>query len=136
MILSSIASLISAIAPVTLWHFNIIGRRRFIAVAWIIARLTTKRHSLCFGFVRVTAWGRHATYFNETWKITNKKISHNMSTPVTVLGQHCSWLSTVLNNIVEPESAQIKTFINPERLLITRNNVAPTTLLHPVCNRI
>ena len=53
-----------------------------------------------------------------------------------LLGQHCSWLSTILNNIVEPELARNQVQQCRTILLTTLNNVAPTTLLHPVFNSI
>ena len=43
----------------------------------------------------------------------------------------CSWLSTVLNNIVEPELACNQVWQCWTTLLTRLNNVASTTLLHP-----
>lgn len=75
MFLSRIADLISTVAPVTSWHFHVVSRWGLIPIPWITTRLTSKRHGLCWGFVRVTAWGSHTTYFDETWKITYDKLT-------------------------------------------------------------
>ena len=51
-----------------------------------------------------------------------------------LLGQHCSMLSTILFGIVTPDCGLIQAQQYCSILLTTRNNVAPTTLLHPVFN--
>ena len=53
-----------------------------------------------------------------------------------LLGQHCSMLSTLLFGIVTPDCGLIQTQQYCSILLTTRNNVAPTTLLHPVFNNL
>ena len=53
-----------------------------------------------------------------------------------LLGQHCSMLSTTLFGIVTPDCGLIQTQQYRSILLTTRNNVAPTTLLHPVFNNL
>ena len=85
MFLSRIVDLISTIASVTLWHFDIVSRWGLIPIPWVTTWLTSKRHGLCFGFVWVTAWGCHTAYFNETWKTTNYTFSDSVSTKYAVL---------------------------------------------------
>ena len=51
-----------------------------------------------------------------------------------LLGQHCSWLSTILNNIVEPELTHDQVLQCRTILLTTLNNVAPATLFNIVDN--
>ena len=53
-----------------------------------------------------------------------------------LLGQHCSMLSTILFGIVTPDCGLIQAQQYCSILLTTRNNVAPTTLLHPVFNNL
>ena len=53
-----------------------------------------------------------------------------------MLGQHCSMLSTILFGIVTPDCGLIQAQQYCSMLLTTRNNVAPTTLLHPVFNNL
>ena len=53
-----------------------------------------------------------------------------------LLGQHCSMLSTILFSIVTPDCGLIHAQQHCSILLTTRNNVAPTTLLHPVFNNL
>ena len=53
-----------------------------------------------------------------------------------LLGQHCSMLSTILFGIVTPDCGLIQAQQYCSILLTTRNNVAPTILLHPVFNNL
>ena len=53
-----------------------------------------------------------------------------------LLGQDCSMLSTILFSIVTPDCGLIQAQQYCSILLTTRNNVAPTTLLHPVFNNL
>ena len=53
-----------------------------------------------------------------------------------LLGQHCSMLSTILFGIVTPDYGLIQAQQYCSILLTTRNNVAPTTCLHPVFNNL
>ena len=53
-----------------------------------------------------------------------------------LLGQHCSMLSTLLFGIVTPDCGLIQAQQYCSILLTTRNNVAPTILLHPVFNNL
>ena len=53
-----------------------------------------------------------------------------------LLGQHCSMLSTILFGIVTPDCGLIQAQQYCSILLTTRNNVSPTTLLHPVFNNL
>ena len=54
-----------------------------------------------------------------------------------LLGQHCSWLSTILFSIATPYCGLIQAQqFNCSILLTTKNNVAPTTLLYSVFNNL
>ena len=53
-----------------------------------------------------------------------------------LLGQHCSMLSTILFGTVTPDCGLIQAQQYCLILLTTRNNVAPTILLHPVFNNL
>ena len=53
-----------------------------------------------------------------------------------LLGQHCSMLSTILFGIVTLDCGLIQAQQYCSILLTTRNNVASTTLLHPVFNNL
>ena len=53
-----------------------------------------------------------------------------------LLGQHCSMLSTILFGIVTPDCGLIQAQQYCSILLTTRNNVAPTILLHSVFNNL
>ena len=69
--------------------------------------------------------------------ITRPKIRSCWKQDATMLlGQHCSLLSTILFGIVTPDCGLIQAQQYCSILLTTRNNVAPTILLHPVFNNL
>ena len=76
----------------------------------------------------------HAGRIVEFWITRSKIRSCWKPDATTLLGQHCSMLSTILFSIVTPDCGLLQAQQYCSILLTTRNNVAPTTLLPPVFN--
>ena len=78
--------------------------------------------------------------FDRLYTAKNQKLlktgCSNVVRAALLLGQHCSMLSTILFGIVTPDCRLSQAQQYCSILLTTRNNVAPTTLLHPVFNNI
>ena len=104
-----------------------------------IAQLIDKIHCGLYNLVQVCRQVKSSLLTSsnciKSVKTTRPKIRSCWKQDTTMLlGQHCSMLSTILFGIATPDRGLIQAQQYCLISLTTRNNVVPTTLLHPVFN--